>query len=31
MVFNALMNWNDLAGAATTPARTTPTPAGRAR
>jgi hypothetical protein len=31
MVFNALMNWNDLAGAATTPARTTPTPSGRAR
>ncbi len=31
MVFNALMNWNDLAGAATTPTRTTPTPSGRAR
>jgi hypothetical protein len=29
MVFNTMLNWNDLAGTAAGPARTTTTPGGR--
>lgn len=29
MMFNAMLNWNDLAGTSATPARTTTTPGGR--
>ena len=29
MVFNTMLNWNNLAGSSSTPARTTTTPGGR--
>jgi hypothetical protein len=31
MVFNTMMNWNDLAGSPAAPARTTTTPGGGGR